>query len=92
MPFPAFALYRSPERTLDPVLRELGQTRAGWARGRQFVFSQHCKSLRGSEVSEERIAAIPAWTVSSSSTNRNAPFSPTRIVWRWPADACPRKS
>ena len=32
-----FALYRSPKRLLDPVLRELGQTRAGWLRGIQFV-------------------------------------------------------
>jgi alkylhydroperoxidase family enzyme len=59
-----FALYRSPRRLLDPVLRELGQTRAGWLRGSQFVFSQHCKSLRALEVSEERIAAIPSWGVS----------------------------
>lgn len=58
-----FALYRSPQRKLDPVLRELAQTRAGWAKGSQFVFSQHCKSLRGLEVSEERIAAIPHWQV-----------------------------
>jgi alkylhydroperoxidase family enzyme len=56
-----FALYRNPERKLDPVLRELAQTRAGWAIGSQFVFSQHCKSLRGLKVSEERIAAIPHW-------------------------------
>ena len=48
-----FALYRTPDRKLDPVLRELAQTRAGWARGSQFVFSQHCKSLRGLKVSEE---------------------------------------
>jgi AhpD family alkylhydroperoxidase len=59
-----FALYRASVRKLDPVLRELGQTRAGWARGCQFVFSQHCKALRGLKVSEERIAAIPCWTVS----------------------------
>jgi alkylhydroperoxidase family enzyme len=59
-----FAVYRHPERKLDPVLRELGQTRAGWAKGSQFVFSQHCKSLRGLGVSEEKIAAIPSWTVS----------------------------
>ncbi|HUO12343.1 MAG TPA: carboxymuconolactone decarboxylase family protein [Caulobacteraceae bacterium] len=55
-----FALYRG-ERKLDPVLRELGQTRVGWVKGSQFVFSQHCKSLRGLKVSEERIAAIPSW-------------------------------
>lgn len=59
-----FALYRSPKRLLDPVLRELGQTRAGWARGSQFVFSQHCKSLRALGVSEEKIAAVAAWQVS----------------------------
>ena len=58
-----FALYRSPDRLLDPTLRELGQTRAGWARGSQFVFSQHCKSCRALGMSEERIAAIPAWQV-----------------------------
>jgi alkylhydroperoxidase family enzyme len=58
-----FALYRDPKRKLDPVLRELGQTRVGWAKASQFVFSQHCKSLRGLGVSEERIAAIPNWQV-----------------------------
>ncbi|MFN2100627.1 carboxymuconolactone decarboxylase family protein [Altererythrobacter sp. MF3-039] len=56
-----FAYYRSPDRELDPVLRELGQTWAGYATGSQFVFSQHCKSLRGLGVSEEKIAAIPSW-------------------------------
>jgi alkylhydroperoxidase family enzyme len=57
-----FALYRG-ERKLDPVLRELGQTRVGWAKGSQFVFSQHCKSLRGLKVSEEKIAGVPNWQV-----------------------------
>ena len=56
-----FGLYRNPKRRLDPVLRELGQTRAGWASQSQFVFSQHCKSLRGLGVSEERIDAIRFW-------------------------------
>ncbi|MEQ1703125.1 MAG: carboxymuconolactone decarboxylase family protein [Ilumatobacteraceae bacterium] len=59
-----FGLYRSPRRLLDPVLRELGQTRAGFTRGSQFVFSQHCKSCRALGMSEEMIAAIPAWSVS----------------------------
>ncbi|MFN8020154.1 MAG: carboxymuconolactone decarboxylase family protein [Acidimicrobiales bacterium] len=54
-----FALYRS--RSVDPVLRELGQTRAGWARGSQFVYSQHCKSLRNLGVSDEKIAAVSHW-------------------------------
>ncbi len=58
-----FAVYGSRARKIDPVLRELGQTRAGWAQGSQFVFSQHCKSLRGLGVSEEKIAAVASWTV-----------------------------
>jgi alkylhydroperoxidase family enzyme len=58
-----FAVYRNPARRLDPVLRELGQTRAGWVKQSQFVFSQHCKSLRGLGVSEEKIAAVPHWQV-----------------------------
>ena len=60
-----FALYASPDRLLDPTLRELGQTRAGWARGSQFVFSQHCKSCRALGFSEEKIAAIAAWGVAT---------------------------
>ncbi len=60
-----FALYRNPERKLDPVLRELAQTRAGWAVGSQFVFSQHCKSLRGLGVGEDKIAAVPSWQTAS---------------------------
>jgi len=59
-----FAYYRSSERKLDPMLRELGQTWAGWATGSQFVFSQHCKSLRGLGVSEAKIAALPLWQTS----------------------------
>lgn len=59
-----FALYRNPDRKLDPVLRELAQTRAGWIKGSQFVFSQHCKSLRGLGVSDEKIAAVAHWPVS----------------------------
>jgi alkylhydroperoxidase family enzyme len=61
-----FALYRGPARKISPVLRELGQTRAGWVKGSQFVFSQHCKSLRGLGVSEAKIADIPYWTVSDA--------------------------
>ncbi len=59
-----FAVYRNPARKIDPVLRELGQTRAGWVNASQFVFSQHCKSLRGLGVAEEKIAAVAHWAVS----------------------------
>ena len=55
------ALYRSPRRVLDPQLRELGQTRVGWCVGSRFVYSQHCKSCRTVGLTEEQIAAIPAW-------------------------------
>ena len=57
-----FRLYRSRKRKLDPMLRELGMTRAGWARGSQFVFSQHCKASRSVGLSEEQVRAIPAWS------------------------------
>ena len=59
-----FGLYQSPKRLLDPVLRELGQTRAGWTVGSQFVFSQHCKSCRVLGMPEAKIAAIAYWPAS----------------------------
>ena len=59
-----FLFYRSTDRALSPVLRELAQTRVGWARASRFVFSQHCKASRDNGVSEEKIAAIPAWSTS----------------------------
>lgn len=57
-----FMLYR--QVTLDPELRELGQTRAGWVMASQFVYSQHCKSCRALGMPEEKIAAISSWGVS----------------------------
>jgi alkylhydroperoxidase family enzyme len=59
-----FTLYNSPERVIDPVLRELGQTRVGWACGSQFVFSQHCKSIRALGVPDDKIEAIKHWQAS----------------------------
>jgi len=56
-----FGLYRSKRRTIDPKLRELGQARAGFTRGSQFVFSQHCKSARAVGLTEAQVSAIPAW-------------------------------
>jgi len=58
-----FQFYRSPDRQLDPKLRELGQTRAGWTVGSQFVFSQHCKACRDVGFTDEQVAAIPSWSV-----------------------------
>lgn len=53
-----FKVYRSRRRTLDPVHRELAQTRVGWVMQSTFVYSQHCKTLRDLGVSEERIGAV----------------------------------
>ncbi|MFV0316117.1 MAG: carboxymuconolactone decarboxylase family protein, partial [Microthrixaceae bacterium] len=58
-----FQFYRDPKRKLSPKLRELGQTRAGWARGSSFVFSQHCKASRDVGLSDDQVAAIPHWQV-----------------------------
>ena len=58
-----FQFYRDPNRRLDPMLRELGQTRAGFSVGSQFVFSQHCKAMRDAGFSDEQVAALPAWSV-----------------------------
>jgi len=60
-----FGLYGNPRRVLDPVLRELGQARAGWAAESQFVFSQHCKSLRALGVPDEKIEAVGYWPAAS---------------------------
>ncbi len=60
-----FGLYQSPNRRLAPRLRELAQARAGWAAGSQFVFSQHCKSLRALDVDEDVIESIPHWSAAT---------------------------
>lgn len=64
-----FGLYQSPRRRLDPLLRELGQIRAGWAAGSQFVFSQHAKSMRGMGVPEDKITGVAAWPVATCYTD-----------------------
>ena len=58
-----FQFYRSPNRRLAPKLRELGQTRAGFLVGSQFVFSQHCKACRDVGFTDEQVDALPAWSV-----------------------------
>jgi len=60
-----FQFYRSPKRRISPQLRELGQLRAGYARGSKFVFSQHCKAARSVGLGEEKIQAIKAWSVAT---------------------------
>ncbi len=60
-----FQFYRSPKRRISPRLRELGQIRAGYARGSKFVYSQHCKAARAVGLREEQVQAIPAWPVAT---------------------------
>ena len=60
-----FRFYRDPARRLDPQLRELGQTRAGYARGSRFVYSQHCKACRAAGLPEDKIQALPHWQLST---------------------------
>jgi alkylhydroperoxidase family enzyme len=59
-----FAMIRSPNRQIDPLLRELALTRVGWACGCQFVYSQHCKVMRSVGGTDEQVAAIPHWEIS----------------------------
>lgn len=58
-----FGFYRSPRRLLDPLLRELGQLRAGWLVGSRFVYSQHMKAARFAGLSDEQAEAVRHWQV-----------------------------
>lgn len=72
-----FAFYRSEDRELPPVLRELAQLRVGWAAQSRFVFSQHAKACRDNGVREDQIEAIASWQTSDA-------FSPAeRAVLAW---------
>jgi alkylhydroperoxidase family enzyme len=59
----AFSAYSYRDAPLDPQLRELALIRTGYVRGSQFVFSQHCKGGRRVGLSDEKIAAIPYWSI-----------------------------
>jgi alkylhydroperoxidase family enzyme len=59
----AFSAFPMAEADLDPTLRELAIMRAGYARGSLFVFSQHCKAARRVGTPEEKIAAVPYWSI-----------------------------
>ena len=63
-----FVLYRSPDRKLDGVLRELAQARIGWAVGSKFVYSQHVQALRGLQAEDAKIDDLTAWQTSDAYT------------------------
>lgn len=56
-------MYLGPKMTLDPRIRELGQIRAGWLNGCQFVYSQHLKMGRGEGLTDAQVNAVKEWQV-----------------------------
>jgi AhpD family alkylhydroperoxidase len=56
-------MYLGPKMSLDPKLRELGQLRAGWLNGCQFVYSQHCKMGRSAGLSDAQVQAVKEWQI-----------------------------
>ncbi len=61
-----FTLLNSGSRKLSAALREVALVRTGFLGASRFVFSQHSKLARAVELSEEKIAGIPAWTSCSA--------------------------
>src|SRR5215469_12001371 len=59
----AFSAYPMAGAPLDETLRELAIARTGYARASQFVFSQHCKAARRVGVAEDKIKAVPYWSI-----------------------------
>jgi alkylhydroperoxidase family enzyme len=59
----AFSAYSYRDAPLDPQLRELALIRTGYVRGSQFVYSQHCKGGRRVGLSDEKIEAVPYWSI-----------------------------
>jgi alkylhydroperoxidase family enzyme len=61
-----FLLYRSPQRRLDPLLRELAMARVGMVAGSRFVASQHRKALAELGVEPTRLEAVASWRSSDA--------------------------
>jgi alkylhydroperoxidase family enzyme len=58
-----FYVKQTKARKLPLRLIELAITRVGWTCGCRWMFSEHSKILRGLELAEISIAAIPNWSV-----------------------------
>jgi alkylhydroperoxidase family enzyme len=63
-------MYLGPKMTLEPLLRELGQLRAGWLNGCQFVYSQHCKMARSAGMNDAQVEAVKEWQVADCFDDR----------------------
>ena len=61
----AMAAFPMASTKVSAKLRELGMTRAGYAKGSQFVYSQHMKGARRTGLTEEQVQAIAYWNVAS---------------------------
>jgi alkylhydroperoxidase family enzyme len=66
----AFSAYPMAEAPLDDTIREIAIMRTGFARGSQFVYSQHCKAARRAGVSDEKSAAGPYWNIADVFTSQ----------------------
>jgi alkylhydroperoxidase family enzyme len=60
----AFGAYTGS--TLDPKLKSLATIRTGYGCQSLFVYSQHCKFARFVGVAEEKIEAVPYWSISEA--------------------------
>ncbi len=73
-----FALYRNPARKIDPKLRELGQTRVGWARAPANSYIHNTANLAGLRaLKKKRFKQLPIGKLPSASLQSSAQYSPT---------------
>jgi alkylhydroperoxidase family enzyme len=62
----AMRSYSYAQADLDPQLRELALVRTGYVRESRFVYSQHCKAARRMGLTDDKIAEIPFWQISTA--------------------------
>jgi alkylhydroperoxidase family enzyme len=59
----AFGAYSYTAAPLPAEILELALVRTGYVRASRFVFSQHSKAARRVGVAEDKIAAVPYWSI-----------------------------
>lgn len=64
-----FYLKQTRKRRLPLRYMELAITRVGWSCGCRWMFSEHSKILRGLDLPEDAIAAIPSWPLHAGFTD-----------------------
>ncbi|HEY4987578.1 MAG TPA: carboxymuconolactone decarboxylase family protein [Bradyrhizobium sp.] len=58
-----FYIKQTKKRKLPLIYMELAITRIGWACGCRWMYSEHSKILRGLELGEDALKAIPSWEI-----------------------------